>query len=61
MKTKLLEYFGDKIIITDINGKSNVVTFKTTATQSCKSFTSSILEHQDDSDTEKGSSSKKWT
>ena len=26
MKTKLLEYFGDKIIITDINGEPNVVT-----------------------------------
>ena len=33
MKTELLEYFGDKIIITDINGKPNVVTFKTTATR----------------------------
>ena len=32
IKTKLLEYFGDKINITDINGKPNVVTFKTTAT-----------------------------
>ena len=32
MKTKLLEYFGDKINITDINGKPNVETFKTTAT-----------------------------
>ena len=32
MKTKLLENFGDKIIITDINGKPNVVTFRTTAT-----------------------------
>ena len=30
MKTKLLEYFGDKIMITDINGKPNVVTFRTT-------------------------------
>ena len=29
MKTKLLEYFGDKINITGINGKPNVVTFKT--------------------------------
>ena len=31
MKTKLLEYFRDKINITDINGKPNVVTFKITA------------------------------
>ena len=27
MKTKHPEYFGDKIVITDINGKPNVVTF----------------------------------
>ena len=38
MKTKLLEYFGDKIIITDINGKPNVVTFKTTATAILQEF-----------------------
>ena len=31
MKTKLLEYFRDKINIMDINGKPNVVTFKITA------------------------------
>ena len=32
MKTKLPGYFGDKINTTDINGKPNLVTFKTTAT-----------------------------
>ena len=32
IKTKLLEYFEDKINITDINGKPNLVTFKITAT-----------------------------
>ena len=26
MKTKLLEYFADKVIITDIDGKPNVAT-----------------------------------
>ena len=31
MKKKLQEYFGDDIIITNINGKSDVVTFVTTA------------------------------
>ena len=31
MKEKLYEKFGDKIIITEINGKANVVTFRTTA------------------------------
>ena len=31
MKAKLQEHFGNKIIITDINGKANVVTFRSTA------------------------------
>lgn len=31
MKRKLEEHFGDKIVITEINGLSNVVTFKSTA------------------------------
>ena len=30
MKTKLCQHFGE-IVITDINGKPNVVTFRTTA------------------------------
>jgi len=34
MKTKLQEHFGDKIIVTELNGKHNVVTFRTT----CKSI-----------------------
>ena len=48
MKTKLLEYYGDKIIITDINGKPNVVTFRTTATAIFQEF--HFREHQDDLD-----------
>ena len=48
MKTKLLEYFGDKIIITDINGKANVVTFRTTATAILQEF--HFREQQDDLD-----------
>ena len=31
MKQKLTEYFGDKIIETEINGKPNVITFKNKA------------------------------
>ena len=31
MKTKLQELYGDRIIITEINGKPNVVTFCSTA------------------------------
>ena len=38
MKTKLLEYLGDKIIITDINGKPNEVTFRTTAATILQEF-----------------------
>ena len=38
MKTKLLEYFGDRIVITDINGKPNVVTFRTTAAAILQEF-----------------------
>lgn len=47
-KTKLLEYFGDKIIITDVNGKPNVVTLKTTATAILQEF--HFREYQDDLD-----------
>ncbi len=31
MKNRLQEHFGEKIILTEINGKSNVATFRTTA------------------------------
>lgn len=31
MKSKLMEHFGDNIIITELNGKPNVVTFRQTA------------------------------
>lgn len=31
LKAKIEEYFGDQIIITEINGKHNVVTFRSTA------------------------------
>lgn len=31
MKARLKEYFGDQIIITEINGKSNIVTLRSTA------------------------------
>ena len=38
MKTKLFEYLGGKIIITDINGKPNEVTFRTTAATILQEF-----------------------
>ena len=31
MKTKLEEHFGNEVLITDVHGKADVVTFKTTA------------------------------
>ena len=31
MKEKLKEHFGDRIVVTNVNGRPNVVTFKTTA------------------------------
>ena len=31
MKARLKEYFGDQIIITEINGKSHIVTLRSTA------------------------------
>ena len=38
MKTRLKEYFGNKIIITDINGKPNVITFYSTASATLQQF-----------------------
>jgi len=38
MKKKLKEYFGDKIIITDINGKQNIITFYSTASATIQHF-----------------------
>lgn len=38
MKQKLMEHFGDNIIITEINGKSNVVTLRRTASSILHEF-----------------------
>ena len=38
MKHKLKEHFGDRIIITDINGKPNVITFYSTASATLQQF-----------------------
>ena len=38
MKTKLQEYFGDKIIIAEINGRPNVITLTSTAKQILHDF-----------------------
>ena len=38
MKKRLKEYFGDRIIITDINSKPNVVTFFSTASATLQQF-----------------------
>ena len=38
MKRRLQEYLGDKIIITNINGKADVVTFRSTAATILQAF-----------------------
>ena len=38
MKARLKEHFGDQILITEINGKSNVVTFRSTAETTLQEF-----------------------
>jgi hypothetical protein len=38
MKTRLKEHFCDRIIITEINGKTNVVTFRSTAEAVLQNF-----------------------
>ena len=38
MKLKLQKHFGEKIVITELNGKSNVVTFRSTAQSLLHSF-----------------------
>ena len=38
MKVKLQELYGDRIIITEINGKANVVTFRSTAKAVLRDF-----------------------
>ena len=50
MKARLKEYFGDQIIITDINEKSNVVTLRSTAECVLQEF---HYRQEDDPDMEK--------
>ena len=50
MKTKLREHFGDRIIITTINGKSNVVTMRRTAESILLEFRNN---HNEDQSSEK--------
>ena len=38
MCSKLKEHFGDRLVITHINGKSNVVTFRNTAAAILQDF-----------------------
>ena len=49
MKKRLKEYFGNKIIIIDINGKPNVITFYSTASAILQQF----QQQQRNEDTEK--------
>ena len=45
MKAKLLEHFGDQILITEINGKANVVTFRSTAETILQEFHAHQKDH----------------
>ena len=45
MYSKLKEHFGDHIVITHINGKSNVVTFRNTAAAILQDFYNSPQKH----------------
>ena len=47
MKQELKKHFGDRIVITEINGKVNVVTFHTTAAKILNDF---HKQHQDTTD-----------
>ena len=49
MKKRLKEYFGNKIIITDVNGKPNVIAFYSTASAILQQF----HQQQRNEDTEK--------
>jgi len=51
MKKQIEKYFGDEIIITEVNGKTNVVTLWSTATSILRDFYASPKE--DDTDLEK--------
>ena len=51
MKSSIQDHFGDSILITEINGKSNVVTFRYTADSVINEFYSQ--PHSDDSYVEK--------
>ena len=42
MKKKIKDHYGDDIIIAEINGKSNVVTFTTTASKFSMIFISKL-------------------
>ncbi|KAK7111484.1 hypothetical protein V1264_011106 [Littorina saxatilis] len=44
MKTKLLDHFGGAVIITSIQGKANVVTFRSTAEKILKQFSEAARE-----------------
>ena len=43
MKRKLQELYGDRIIITEINGKPNVVTFRSTAKAVLQDFYQNLM------------------
>jgi hypothetical protein len=51
MKQKLMSYFGDELVISNVHGRSDVVTVKATAAKILQQFKDS--PQTDDEDTEK--------
>lgn len=45
MKAKIKEHFGDQIIITELNGRANVVTFRSTAETVLQEFQARQKDH----------------
>lgn len=47
MKQELQNYFGEQLIVTEVNGKSNVVTFRKTASSSLHNFYAKKVKDED--------------
>jgi len=53
MKSKLQEHFGERIVQTEINGKPNVITFRTTARKVLQDYYSKQQQEKDNTSEEK--------
>ena len=53
MKTRLQEHFGERIVQTEINGKPNIITFRTTATAVLQNYYSKQQQEKENTTEEK--------